>query len=191
QLIAHKYDLKWFMRELVNSEAYQRGASKQATGADWYAQARIRPLTAEEMTAVLREAAGFDAAVRAEGKQPSAVSLPNRLGELIERQFGDVVDGRGEFQATLTERLFLNNNTELRRLIQRRKGNLLDTLLTADDPWEAKIDRLYLTILNRPPTPEQRQRLLEYVAAEPKNPEAVLEEAIWALLNCSEFRFNH
>ena len=33
EMIAHKFDLKWYIRELVNSEAYQLAATGPATGA--------------------------------------------------------------------------------------------------------------------------------------------------------------
>lgn len=191
EMVAHKYDLKWLIRELVNSQTYQLGTAREASEGDWYEQAKMRPLAPEEMIAALREATGFDAAARAEGKKPEEVKLPGRLQERIQQHFGDAMDGRGDFQASLSERLFMNNSAELRMLIQRKKGNLMDTLLSSSDPWEGKIERLYLSVLNRPPTVDQKQRLLDYLNADPKKPDALLEEAIWALLNCSEFRFNH
>jgi hypothetical protein len=188
---AHKYDLKWLIRELVSSQTYQLGAVKGVTESELYEQYRVRPLTGTEMLTALREATGFDAAARADGKKPEEVKLPGQLKERIERHFGDAMDGRGDFQASLTERLFMNNSQEIRQLIQRRKGNLMDTVLASPGPWEEKVDRLYLTVLNRPPTPEQRQRLVDYLKADSNKPDMLLEEAIWALINCSEFRFNH
>jgi hypothetical protein len=188
-LVRHKFDLKWFIRELVNSETYQLAMGK-GTGADWYAQRRLRPLSAEEMLAVLRQATGFDAAARASGK-PDEAKLPFLLVRDVLRELGDPVDGRGEFQGSLSERLFMNNSHDLRQVIRRRKGNLMDALLSSKDPWEKRVDQLYLTVLSRPPRDEERKRFVKYLTADPKNPEPVVEEAIWALLASSEFRFNH
>jgi hypothetical protein len=188
-LVKHQFDLKWFIRELVNSETYQLSIGK-GDGADWYARRRLRPLTAEEMLAALREATGFDAAARASGK-PEDAKLPFILVRDIQREFGEPVDGRGEFQGSLSERLLLNNSYDLRQIIRRRKGNLMDALLSSKAPWEESVDQLYLTVLSRPPRDEERKRFVEYVTADPKNPEPLVEEAIWALLASSEFRFNH
>jgi hypothetical protein len=189
ELVRHHFDLKWFIRELVNSEMYQLSMGN-GPGADWYGQRRLRPLSAEEMLAALREATGFDAAARASGKRGDA-KLPFLLVRDVQREFGDPVDGRGEFQGSLSERLFINNSYDLHDIIRRRKGNLMDALLSSKASWEARVHQLYLTVLSRPPRDEERKRFVEYLTSDPKNPEPLVEDAIWVLLASSEFRFNH
>jgi hypothetical protein len=189
ELVRHQFDLKWFIRELVNSETYQLSMGN-GSGADCYAQRRLRPLSAEEMLAVLREATGFDAAARASGK-PDDAKLPFLLVRDVTRECGEPMDGRGEFQGSLSERLMVNNSSDLRQLIRRRKGNLMDALLSSTAPWEERVEQLYLTVLSRPPRDEERKRFVEHLTSDPKNPEPLVEEAIWVLLSCGEFRFNH
>jgi hypothetical protein len=189
ELVRHQFDLKWFIRELVNSETYQLSMGN-GSDADWYAQRRLRPLSAEEMLAALRQATGFDAAARASGK-PEDAKLPFLLVRDVLRECGEPVDGRGEFQGSLSERLMMNNSSELRQIILRRKGNLMDTLLGSTAPWEERVEQLYLTVLSRPPRDEERKRFVEYLTSDPKNPGPLVEEAIWVLLSCGEFRFNH
>lgn len=184
QFVARKFDLKWLTREIVASKAYQRAAMKGDGEADWYERARHRALTADEMLAALREASGLNAAIKAGDK------LPQGLAEQVLRQFGDSVDGRGEFQASLAERLFMNNSTHIQQLIARRKGNLADVVLSSDGTWEEKVDRIFLTVLSRAPRAEERQRFVAHLSSD-KNAAPLVEEAIWALINCSEFRFNH
>jgi hypothetical protein len=68
--------------------------------------------------------------------------------------------------------------------------------LTSTDTWNAKIDRMFLSALSRMPTDMERDRFLSYL--NPKEKELVdkklpgqrLEEALWVLFSCSEFRFN-
>ncbi|MBI1917400.1 MAG: hypothetical protein HYS12_22090 [Planctomycetes bacterium] len=129
-------------------------------------------------------ATGWDAAQRP-GKK-----LLDGLEMWIQHYFGEPTNGLGDFQGSLSEPLFLNNSGELRFLAQRRKGNLADVLLTSTQPWEQRVDRLFLSVLNRPPRSEESKRFVAYLRAEPKS-EKRIEEAIWVLLNCSEFRFNH
>ena len=54
----------------------------------------------------------------------------------------------------------------------------------------ALLTAFFLSVLNRPPRSEESKRFVAYLRAEPKS-EKRIEEAIWVLLNCSEFRFNH
>ena len=46
-LMAHQFDLKWYIRELVNSETYQLGRAGPSTEAlpDWFERGRVRPLS--------------------------------------------------------------------------------------------------------------------------------------------------
>jgi hypothetical protein len=185
QLVAHQFDMKWFIRELVNSRTYQLASTGPATESApvWYERARVRPLSAEEFFAAIRVASGFDAA---EPKPDQ--KLPGT--EYMLQYFGEPTDGRGDFQPSLNEHLFLNNSGHLRQVIQRRKGNLADVLLTSTDSWEQRVERLYLSVLTRPPSAEEKQRFVTYLTAKP-DAAARVEDAIWVLMNCAEFRFNH
>lgn len=191
EFIAHRYDLKWLIRELVNTQAYQLSSSGEGTDAlpKWYERARVRPLTAEEIMAAVRQATSFDESVRAAGGKPETTALPERNYFLS--SFGEPFNGRGEFQPSLNEHLFFNNSGTLRQsLIQPKKGNLTDSLVNSTAPWEERVDRLFLAILSRHPTDAEQKKFLDYLSAE-KAPAPAVEEAVWVLLNTSEFRFNH
>src|SRR4029453_5405072 len=144
-LVARKFDLKALIREIVNSSTYQRasaGAPGEAQGG--YDRFRLRALSAEEMMTALRAASGADA--------PAADGKPVPTGSLSDyfvRYLGNVTDGRGEFQGSVSERLFMNNSGQIRQMLQRRKGNLVDQILASADPWEARIDRMFLSVLGR------------------------------------------
>jgi hypothetical protein len=180
QLAEHKFDLKWYIRELVLSETYQRSAAGVGTEAlpVWFERARVRPLSAEEIMTTLRTVTGTD------------VKPGNDSTEYFLRYFGEPMNGRGEFQGGLSEHLFLNNSSNLRQMIQRRKGNLADNVLTSKEPWEKRVDRMFITVLSRPPKPEEQKRFVAYLTGGAK-PDSLVEEAIWVLMNGSEFRFNH
>jgi hypothetical protein len=181
-LKAHKYDLKWFIRELVSSEAYQLGAAGKLTDAlpRWFERARVRPLSAEELLAAMTTATGLTAA---------GAKVSPGTQEYFLRYFGEPTNGRGEFQGGLTEHLFLNNSGQVRQFTQRRKGNLADQVLTSKEPWDKRVERLFLSALSRPPSPAERKRFVSHLTST-KNTEALVEEAVWVLLNCAEFRFN-
>jgi hypothetical protein len=186
QMLAHKFDLKWFIREIVNCEAYQlasTGSSKDALP-KWFERARVRPLSAEEIMAAFRQATMYDAGDAA-GK-----SKPLNTGEEYFRiYFGEPTDGQGDFQGSISEHLFLNNG-HVWQIIHRKKGNLAETLVTSKDSTEQKVERLFLTVLSRKPKDAEREKFVKFLESDKKS-DGLVEEAIWVLLNSAEFRFNH
>jgi hypothetical protein len=167
----------------VKCETYQLADTGSVKGAlpEWFERARVRPLSAEELMTALRTATGPDAY--------GAKSITENT-EYFVRYFGEPANGQGEFQGSLAEHLFLNNASQLRALCQPRKGNLADTLLTSKAAWEEKVDRLFLSVLTRLPRPAERQRFVQHLTSDAKAAPALVEDAIWVLLSCSEFRFN-
>ncbi len=185
RLAANKFDLKWLIREIVNSEAYQLAGSGPVTDTlpKQFERARVRPLTAEELVLALRTATAFDA-----GSKPEDKTL--NPDDYFMRAFGEPMNGMGDFQGSLSEHLFWNNAEQIRVFARRKKGNLTDQLLTSTDPWEKRVERLYLAVLNRPAKPTEVAKFVEFIKSDAK-PDARVEDAIWVLLTSSEFRFNH
>ncbi|MGE3805630.1 MAG: DUF1549 domain-containing protein [Gemmataceae bacterium] len=182
QMVEHKFDLKWYIRELCNSETYQLAASGPVTDAlpRWYERARVRPLSAEEMFRAIHTATGYEP----KDKKGS------RVDDYFLRYLGEPMNGRGDFQGSLNEHLFFNNSGNLRTMIRDGKNNLYRTILDSKDPWDQKVDRMFLTVLNRPPRAEEKERFVDHLSSADGKPDVLVEEAIWVLLSCAEFRFN-
>ncbi len=180
EFIAHKFDLNWIIGEIVNTRAYQMdgGGPAAVTPPKHFERARIRPLTAEELQAALRTAGGTPA------------DTDNVRNEYFLRYFGDPNNGQGDFQGGLGEHLFLNNSDNVRNFLRRKKGNFADSLLLSTEPWEARVDRMFLTVLTRLPSAAERAKFVAYLQSDTK-PEPLVEEALWVLVNLGEFRFNH
>jgi hypothetical protein len=181
----HDFDLKWLVKEIVSSKSYQlsdKGDSKVALPV-WYERARVRPLTAEELLSAMRTATAFDA---------SGGNIKNTATrEYFLMYFGKPTNGQGDFQGSLREHLFLNNSGDVSALIRRRKGNLADEIATSTDSLEKRVDRLFLAVLTRQPSAKEREKFVAHLKTDDKRKtDALIEEAIWALLNTAEFRFN-
>jgi hypothetical protein len=183
-LVDNKFDLKKFIRELVNSDTYQLGGAGKLKEAlpFWFERAPVRPLTAEQLLAAFRTATGHDV---------TGDKLPGAIKEYMVMYFGQPHDGQGDFQGSLAEHLFLNNSGDLRAMIQPRKGNLADKLLKSKASWEDKTRQMFLAVLSRPPSAAESKRFVEHFTSDAKAAPALMEEAIWVLVSCSEFRFNH
>ena len=100
-----------------------------------------------------------------------------------------MIGGTGDFQGGLHEHLFLNNGPLL-QLVDRQKGGLSEWLVTSTDPIEARIERLYLSTLTRRPTPAEVEKIKTF-ASEGDGKNTRWQDVVWALVTCSEFRFNH
>ncbi|MCO6455083.1 MAG: DUF1549 domain-containing protein [Pirellulaceae bacterium] len=194
EFVAHQFDLKWLIRETVGSQAYQLSSEGSASDAHpaWYERARFRPLSAEELLAAWRVATGYDASqpeAAAGGAPDERFKVQGVTWDYVRRFFGSPTDGVGNFQGGMHEHLYLNNG-QVHSLITRRPGGLFDTLHKSSDPWPQRVERLFLQTLSRRPTAEESDTFAAYLS-EPQNPTDRLHNAIWTLITCSEFRFNH
>ncbi|MCA9154436.1 MAG: hypothetical protein KDA38_06595, partial [Planctomycetales bacterium] len=65
-------------------------------------------------------------------------------------------------------------------------------LTQADVPAEQRAERLFLQMLNRPATDAERRKLVEWLSVtDSRELRERSQHAIWAMMTCSEFRFNH
>src|SRR5258706_4008625 len=120
----------------------------------------------------LRVATGYD---------PAWMKNTGDYSEYFMRYFGEPTDGEGHFQGSLAEHLFLNNAPMIRQFAQPRKGNLADTIVTSKEPWDAKVDRMFLSVLSRTPTPMERERFVKHLTSDAKATPQLVEDASWVL----------
>lgn len=181
ELKAHRYDLKWFTREIVLSKTYQlSGAGDGDPFPHYYQHARSRPLSAEEMAEAWRVAVGW---TDSGDSRKAGRFRPIESGYLI-RYFGSPTNGVGDFQGGLHEHLFMNNGP-LAQMITV-KGGLAEFVAQAKVPVEERVRRLYLQTLNRPPSQTETEKFSQFLST---GGSAV--DAVWALITSAEFRFNH
>jgi hypothetical protein len=200
EFVAHRFDVRYFIRELLLSEVYQRSSIPRSnrTGGDDspFASARLKPLTPEQLAFSLMQATGHtDAEWKAQGAKATEASVYAKLVEqakpVIHAFTGTPGQPEGQsFQATLDQALLLRNGGTLRNWLAPRPGDLADRLgKMADD--RALTDELFLSVLTRLPTDEERQTVTLCLKERPKERAATLQDLAWALVNSVEFRFNH
>lgn len=189
-LVAHQFDLKWYIRELCLSRPYQL-SSRGKTGEPMprlFEHARTRPLSAEELADGWRVATNFQMPESSANKKQNPSRFhPLESGYML-KFFGQPNSGTGDFQGGLQEHLYLNNGP-IGNVIQSGKGSLLESLAEASVPIESRVQRLFLAVLSRPPNEEEQAKFVEFLAADKQQDR--WRTAVWVLLTCSEFRFNH
>lgn len=180
ELMAHQFDLKWFIRELVSSKTYQLSGTGSGEAMPlWFQHARSRPLSAEELVESWQIATGYTDA----GKASPDRFRPLGNGYML-RYFGTPNTGTGDFQGGLAEHLYLNNGP-LGQMIGV-KGGLADQLADAKKPVADRVERLFLSTLSRRPAADEAKKFAEFLTTGGSS-----NDAVWVLITCSEFRFNH
>jgi hypothetical protein len=200
EFVASKFNVKNFLRELAQTEVYQRSSAlpQNASAADDnpFACARLKALTPEQLAFSLMQATGHvDAERQAQGPKAAEPSIYAKLVEharpIIRAFAGTPGQPEGQsFQATLDQALFLRNGGTLRAWLAPKAGDLTDRLNKITDD-RALTDELFLSTLTRQPTNDERDAVIACLKDRPKERAAALQDVTWALLTSVEFRFNH
>ncbi len=199
---AAHYDLRAFLREVLNSQTYQ--ASSFAPTDDPRAEAHFafyapRRLDAEVLADAINQVTGTHENYTSAIPEPftfipteqRAIALPDgSITSAFLEKFGRPTRDTGELAertattTTAAQRLHLLNSTHIQRKLSQ--GPALAALLRRKQP----IDELYLTFLSRPPTRAERDAVNRYLRDHPQSRRAGLDVA-WALLNSDEFLLRH
>lgn len=198
--VASKYDMKAMIRAIVLSETYQRSSAipkGQEPDPKKFAVASLKALTPEQFAWSLMQATGLIAAeLKAQGAKRNETGAYAKLSAqvppivaLFASQPGDNAFSQ-EYEATLDQTLFLANGATLRDWLSPRPGSLIDRLNAQKDANLAA-EELYLSVLTRTPTAEERKEVADYLTRRSNERQAALQDLAWALLTSAEFRFNH
>lgn len=195
-IAARKFDMRGFLRELALSQTYQRSSEQSSSGKEpaSYTVALLKPLTPEQLAWSLMQATGLaDAERQALGKNATETALYARLASNVTpfvRAFGNPPGQAQEFDARLDQALFLANGSTVRGWLTPRAGNLIDRLTRLTNT-DALAEELYLSVLTRLPSAEERTEMADFLGSRSKDRLAALQDMAWALLASAEFRFNH
>lgn len=191
EFVAHKFDVKFLMRAVVGTKAYQRTSRQtHASQADPRAFGRmpVRAMSAEQL---------FDSVVEATGYVPPA----ENAGDYV---IGPATSPRAKFlakfqthpdqpldtHASIQQALFLMNGKLATTATGTAGSRTLATIMDGPGGTADKIGELFLVVLSRKPTAAETKRLGEFVAAA-DDKKAALADVFWVLLNSTEFAVNH
>ncbi|MGE3803759.1 MAG: DUF1549 domain-containing protein [Gemmataceae bacterium] len=197
EVLAHKYDVRYLLRELALTRTYQRSslmpAGVEDVAAETFAVANLKPLSPEQLGFAIMQATGVtDIEKQALGAKLNEAALYPRLARNMATFSNVFSKGAGEpegedFEVTIDQTLFMTNGPVVRSWLKPRAGNLTDRLLKLDEADKLS-DELYLTVFTRRPDADEVKAVAAYLKPRADRAEAV-QEIIWALLASSEFRF--
>jgi hypothetical protein len=210
-LASHGFDLKLLMREILQSETYQRSSVPVAgneTDTRFHSRYYPRRLMAEVLHDAISQATGVPTvfktrAVSEEGENPlqfpigwRAVQLPDaNTDNYFTKAFGRpdrelTCECERTAEPSVTQALHLSNGTTINQKLSAKDG-FMAKVTAANRPVDESLEEMYLAAVARPPSAHERERLGKVIAAAGEDRRAALEDVFWALLSSREFLFNH
>jgi hypothetical protein len=207
ELIAAHYDLKRLFRLILNSQTYQLSCiprSDKPEAAAHFAFYSLRRLDAEVLIDALNQITGGSEKYTSAIPEPytyipegvRSIALPDgSITSSFLEMFGRPARDTGQAternnSPSASQRLQLLNSSNIQRKIEQ--GPKLQALLRENQkrPREL-IDALYLSILSRYPTAEEREKISSYVKTGNITPRQAAVDVVWALINSAEFLHRH
>ena len=196
-LVADGYDFRRLIRMITLSHAYQRATRPNASNLEDrrnFSHASFRRLRAEvlhdclcQATAVPSRLGGFPLGTRAV-QLPVAAMSTDFLDTFGRSDRDTVCSCEVDVQPNLSQALHLINGATTWGKIT--SGTVLAQLRAKHETPTQVISALFVRCLSRPPTDQERERLMKTVSAA-EDPAEIYQELFWALLNSKEFLFNH
>jgi len=189
QFAANGFDLKYLVRAICNSDAYQRSSrptgDNRDAGPELYARQQIKVLSPEQLYDSLNMIVGAGG----KGAAPKNKQAAGKGGQSQRETFVgffSAEDGADptEYQTGIPQVLQLMNSPRL------NSSAVLTTILPSAKTSDEAVEKLYLTVLSRRPTKEEGERIAAFLKKSKDTRREALAGVLWALLNSSEFALN-
>lgn len=191
EFAAHGFDIKWLLGQLARSGTYQRSslltATDQPPPPELFLTSLEKRLSAEQLARSALEAAGERNRLEsADGGKPYAEAL----ARFIKAFANPPREPEDAFSPSLASALFILHDQAILDLLVARPGNLVERL---DKITDASLlaEELYLAVLSRKPTDEERAEVADYLMKHADRRTLALGQLTWALLASTEFCVNH
>jgi len=192
ELAAHQFDMRWLIREIALSQVYQRSstgvddAAAEAPAAK-YCVALEKQLSSEQLLASIRQALG-------DGK-PLAIDVADKSWNDWQLKFDKALanpprEPEVGHNPTVKAALFFMNDSVVLGWLKPEGENLAARLLKQADA-AALADELYLAVLSRQPSEDEKKEVNDFLAARADRREKAVTGLIWGLLASNEFCVNH
>jgi len=205
ELITARYDLKHLYRIILNSQTYQLSsipASDKPEAEINFAHYPLRRLDAEVLIDALNQITGTTEKYSSAVPEPfTFIPEEQRSIEIGDgsitssflEMFGRSSRDTGLFcernnNPSAAQRLHMLNSSHIQRKIEQ--GPSMRALVQSKKGIQEIVDEVYLTILSRFPTSEERVTAAAYVKTATSRREAVVD-LTWSLINSAEFLYRH
>lgn len=208
--VTHKFDLRYLMRQIVSSRAYQLSSAPTPQNAKddrYYSHFLVRRMTAEQLLDALSQVTGRPEEFPGIPAGYRAIQLPDTH---VKSEFMDIL-GRPPRQITcecersqepnMAQALLFINGELINRKVSA-EGGLVERLLKAKKSDAEIVEELYWVAFGRAPSASEREldlKVLSKALVTPPTAKESLdqvrkrgfEDLLWVLVNSKEFLFNH
>jgi hypothetical protein len=206
ELTAHRYDLRHLYRIILNSRTYQRSSVPNrwnVADVAHFSHSPVKRLSAEQLldaiSAVTETSERFRSIIPEPFTNWPAGSRATQLSDgNAECPFLDMFgrpprdtpyEEERNSEVSLKQALYFLNSEQLDGKITGSPR--IKRLLAANRPDGETVEELYLIMLSRFPSAEEKQRLLDYLAKKKSTRPQAVQDIVWAVMNSKEFIFNH
>jgi hypothetical protein len=191
--VAARYDMKFLVRALTASSAYQLSSAGDSAGHDdprVFARMPVRGMAPPQL---------YESFLRATGVARERVPLFDlAFGDSPRHDFLEAFAGQagrpGDRRTSVSQSLQLMNGRLAQSATDLTQGATLAALADAYFIDTAgKVEALYLATLARRPSAEESERAVLYVerGGPSLDPKKALADVLWSLINSAEFILNH
>lgn len=187
--VARGHDVKWLLKEIALSEAYQLTSKTKERSTEkekFFAVAAVRGLSPEQIMSSLLTAGTITGDLRAVARSRDILNSVKDFRYAFSDDEGSEIV---EFQGTIPGALVMMNSAAIQAAttaaVRGPGGRLAQILKDHPDP-QGRVRAIFLSALSRYPTTAEAAKYLSLVAKGP----AGAEDLYWVLLNSSEFLFN-
>lgn len=197
RLTDYKFDLKQLVRDICNSQTYQRTTQPNDSNkldTRNFAYSQVRRIPAEMLLDCISQTTDTKEKYRGLPLGAKAVQIADgTTSNYFLTTFGrsprtTVCDCEASTDPSLSQALHLINGNSTQGKISQ--GNLIKRWLDEGKTPAEVIDKIFVRALSRHASPVELESLGKTVA-EAGNNQAGLEDVFWAILNSREFMFNH
>lgn len=198
QFVQHGYSRRWLIREIMNSQTYQRTARANDFNAEdeTYGSHYVpRMLTAEQLLDAVSEVTGVPEKFAGVPVGTRATQLPEppKDHEFL-KAFGQpqremACECERSSESNLSQALQMINGPTVHEKLRSDDGRI-KALIDAGKTNQEIVSELYLRAFGRQPTDTEWEAASNHIASS-EDRRLALEDVCWAVLNTKEFLFQH
>ena len=204
----HHYDIRHLIRSICNSDAYSLSSRREAGDDEraerFFARARIRPMTPEQLFQSISRATDLLDSRQDDDAILDLLGGQNMTGEtkkyyVVRNWFIDMLVKTSDEAATTNFSAYTANIQQVLYALNKElplfagakadAGGRLQKLLENKNDEEV-VNEIFLATVSRVPNAREQKRCVEHVRGASGRTRG-FEEVYWSLLNTDEFIFNH
>uniref|UniRef100_Q01WH1 Cell surface protein n=1 Tax=Solibacter usitatus (strain Ellin6076) TaxID=234267 RepID=Q01WH1_SOLUE len=198
RLAGYNFDARKLIRDICLSKTYQLAATPNETNRDddsQFSHQRLRRLRADVILDALAQVTETPSTFNEMPRGVRAMQLyeGGSRGNYFLKTFGSaardsVNASETRLEPTLAQALHMVNGDTIEGKLAQSK--LIPRMLAAGKKPGEIVDELFIRALSRRPSENEMKKMMAIVSASPGDKSAY-DDVVWALVNSTEFEFNH